>query len=414
MKKIFAIVLTVAMILSLGVVFASAAVPNLTGTPGVWSGGSAENHETLENYEIAWVPDAATKIDLTDGNLDDWKDYSFVTVTPNNMVSWAGLDAVPEGWGMQVYLLADADYLYVGFYITDPEVYAIDPANPGAYTAGDCFQINIDFGRKLGWLVQNDPEMAEMMTNTKNVFYSFGYNGDKGPVAITVQETDYTPDTGNLLDADDGVKGTTGKTDAGWCAEFTIPWERMALDYQYKSWQENADEDFKAVYVGGKDQKALELGVGFYYLCQGDTVDADGNPSHAMTWAAGLHSGFCGTDENGNELDPASNPPIVRWDVYDNALTAYIPPQEGLKFTTNLISVLEDEQTEPPTESETEAPTDEPTDAPTDAPTGGESAAGTTATTEKEEEGGCASVIGASAIAVLVAAGAAVVLKKKD
>lgn len=418
MKKILAIVMTVAMLLSMGVVLASAR----SATPGAYTIGSKDEFERVGDIEINWVPDAATKLNITDGKLDDWADYEPTAIGPENMVSWVGngdkpanggegeIDpGMPEGWGLNVYFVADKDYLYVGFYITDPVV--VPEAAPYDYGSGDAFQINIDFGRKLGEIVENDPEIAELMGNTQNIFYSFAYTSD-GSINIVRQCSDVRD--GQLNEEEHGVKGSTGKTDDGWCAEFRLPWQEMYDDYANKGWLDNIEDT--RIYIGGVDNKPLEIGAGLYYLNK--ILNAEGKGE--LNWAAGTHSGITDLEIN------AAGCPLVSWDVYDNAMNLILKPQAGLEFTSPNIEVLLEDETEPPTVEETEAPTEPETEAPTaaetEAPTvaeteavtnAGTTAGGTTAETKAPSKGGCSSVIGISA-ALVVAAAAAVVLKKKD
>ena len=86
MKKILAIALSVVMLLSLGVVFASAA-----SAPGTYV-TSEETYQSVGNLPITWAPDVSEKLDLTDGNMGDWVDagYTPYTINPENMISsWA-------------------------------------------------------------------------------------------------------------------------------------------------------------------------------------------------------------------------------------------------------------------------------------------------------------------------------------
>ncbi len=430
MKKILAIALAVAMLLSVGVIATSAA---RSAAAGAYATGNKDTFKQVGDVKIQWVADAATKLNITDGKMDDWADYAAdaVTITPDNMVSWVGCGdkpnnggvgdpdaAMPEGWQMIAYFVGDKDYLYVGFYITDPEVVPVDTANKLNYGAGDAFQINIDFGKKLGEFVINNPEDAELMSSTKNIFYSFGYCGDGESIAIQVQESDVNNGDACLNEDQEhtyDVAGATGKTEEGWCAEFRLPWQRMYDDYGGKAWLENL-EDSK-IYIGGVDMKPLQIGAGLYYL--NHSYNEDGTAT-GIDWAAGTHSGS--TDENFS----STGAPVVGWDVYDNAMTLVLEadPKAGIEFTSPNIEVLMEDETEPPTEAKTDAPTEKETEKPTeketdaltagatDAPTSGSTNAPTTGDDKAEDEG-CASVIGMSAV-ILMAAAAAVVLKKKD
>ncbi len=419
MKKILAIAMTVAMILCMATVFASAKAPNLGGTAGEFSAGSYAEFSKVGDITVHWMPDAQEKLNLKDGNMEDWAALGIegTEIVPANMVSWVG-HVVPEGWKMNTYFLADKDYLYIGFYITDPVVVPVDAANPANYGSGDSFQVNIDFGRKLGWILENDPDTAEILTNTQNVFYSFGYNGEGGPVVVQVQ----CSDNDRVLDEDDGVIGSTGKTDDGWCAEFTIPFQDMYNDYMYKAYLEEGAETAVTI---DKDNPFL-LGAGLYYL---DKI-LDDTGAVQLTWAAGTHSGFAGTDADGQDLDPNTNKPIVRWDAYDNAMNLVLNYTEGMEFTCNGILVGDEEyetsapETDPVEETkgeETKAEETKAEETKAEETKAEETKADETKADETKAEteapkadDGCASVVGFGAVAVLAAAAAAVVLKKKD
>ncbi len=416
MKKILAIVMTVAMILAMGTVFASAAERG--NTPGAYVIGPKDQFEPAGDIEIEWVADAAEKITF-DGDLSDWADFEGTIIGPENMVSWVGYnedkktngegaavdEAMPKDWQITSYYLADPDYLYVGFYIVDDNVVATPDIKN--YQQGDAFQINIDFGRKLGDVIEYDPDTVLIMDDLQNPFYSFAYAGDKVATAITRQRT--TSRDCTLTEADNGVIAFTGATTDGWCAEFRLPWEELYLDYADKAWIDNL-KDF-SVYMGGDENKPLQLGIGLYYQNHSLVDGADSG----INWAAGTHSGSCDTN-----IVP-SGAPIVGWDAYDTAITLKLMPQEGISFTSENIKVLASGETEPDTKKPSEVwdetePTDDADDTTAAETTAAETtAAGTTADTTAADTAaeGCTSVLGASA-AVVLAAAAAVVLKKKD
>ncbi len=433
MKKIFAIVLTVAMILSMGVVLASAAThPNAGVTSGAYVTGVAADFKAVGEIALEWVADAAEKIDLTDGKLEDWANFEPHQITPENMISWVGNDGknntngegavdsqMPENWSITAYFVADKDYLYVGFYIVDNDVVSSDA---GSYQTGDAFQINIDFGGKLGEIIEKDPETAAMMGNTQNVFYSFCCSGDGKPVRIFRDCSDDNrqlnaegPYTNDILEPKDDVVGTTALTEDGWSAEFRLPWQLMYDDYALKGWLENVEDS--RIYIGGVDSKPLATGMALYY--QNHSHNEDGSDT-GINWAAGT----------GNGILAANGAPAVAWDAYDNGITLVLEadPTKGIEFTSPNIEVLMENETEPP---ETEKPTETVTESESAADSVADSTAdsadesasdsaadsaaesGTAGETAAEEEG-CASVIGFSAAAVLMAAAAVVVLKKKD
>ena len=395
MKKILAIVMTFAMLLSLGAVVASAAeVPPVSWTPGNFAVADAADFTPVGEVKITWDAEAGKKLDLTDGDMADWAaaGYNMITIDAANMVSWVGGAAgevdpgMPAGWNISTYFVADADYLYIGFYVTDP---AFAYGSAGQYN-GDAFQVCIDFGGKLGEVVVTDPDRV---TNPKNIFYSFSCISDGAPLEIMRQESDQD---GWLSEANgDGVKGAAAKTETGWAAEFALSWDQMYNDYLWKAWEED-----KKIYVGSDELLPLKIGCALYYLDNGGT-----------NWAAGT--------SNGQLLEDGVTPG-VSWTCYDNGIQAKLEYEEGITFNCEGIVVLPisettPEETEAPTEEETEAPTEEPTDAPTEAPTDAPTEAPTeapTAAPTEPAEGGCGSVIGFSAIAVLAAAAAAVALKK--
>jgi hypothetical protein len=401
MKKILAIVMTFAMLLSLGAVVASAAeVPPVSWTPGNFAVADAADFTPVGEVKITWDAEAGKKLDLSDGDMADWAaaGYNMITIDAANMVSWVGGAAgevdpgMPEGWNISTYFVADADYLYIGFYVTDP---AFAYGSAGAYN-GDAFQVCIDFGGKLGQVVVEDPDRV---TNPKNIFYSFSCVSDGAPLEIMRQESDQD---GWLSEANgDGVKGAAAKTETGWAAEFALSWQQMYDDYVWKAW-----EDDPKIYVGSDEILPLNIGCCLYYLDRSESAGA-------INWAAGSTNGILMDDEV---------TPGVSWTCYDNGVQAKLEYEEGITFNCTGIVVLPTsettpEETEKPTEEETEAPTDEVTEAPTEekteAPTDAPAtdAPATDAPTEPAE-GGCGSVIGFSAIAVLAAAAAAVALKK--
>ena len=398
MKKIFAMLITVAMLLSLGTVMASAELPYLPAgysfTPGAYCVEDATTFTPAGDFAITWDADAASKLDLTDGDMADWAaaGYNVVTVDASNMVSWVGdLAAVPAGWSISTYFVADSEWLYIGFFVTDPNFSYI---TAGDYHSGDAFQVCIDFGGLLGDTLKTNPDD---LTNPKNIFYSFGCAEDGAPIQIMRQESDQD---GWLSEENgDGVKGAARKTDTGWSAEFALSWQQLYDDYVWKAWL-----DDPRIYVGGDEDRPLKIGCCLYYLDEGGSK-----------WAAGSTNGIA--DDNGV--------PQVSWTGWDNGLNLALKYEDGMEFVCEGIVALdktvtipeettaEEEETEEPTDAPTEAPTDAPTEAPTDAATDAPTEAPTDAATEPADDG-CGGIIGFGAVAVLAAAAAAVVLKKKD
>ena len=392
MKKIFAIVITVAMLLSMGALLINAELPDVPWTPG---GYSAEEFNTVGTVKITWDPDASTKLDVTDGDMADWAaaDYNMVTLDTSHMVYWVNDTAngtgIPTGWQIQTYFVADKDNLYVGFYVTDP---AFAYGSAGGHYDGDAFQVCIDFGGLMGKTLKEDPDA---LSNPKNIFYSFSCTGDGNALEIWREEAD----NNGIIAAEEGVKGAAAATETGWAAEFALPFQMLYDDYEWKAWAEDPK-----IYVGSDQHLPLNIGCCLYYLDRSATAGT-------INWAAGSTNGIA--DDAGV--------PQVSWTAYDNGINLELDYVEGIEFTCPGIVVKEltettPEETEAPTEPETEAPTEEPTEEPTEAPTDAATDAPATdapaTEQETEAEGGCGSVIGFSAIAVLAAAAAAVALKK--
>ena len=399
MKKILAIALSVVMLLSLGVVFASAA-----SAPGTYV-TSEDTYQSVGNLPITWDPEVSEKLDLKNGEMSDWVDagYTLFTISPENMISWVDVaksadpntTSMPENWNLTAYFVADKDYLYIGFYIVDDDVVLV--SNPAGYD-GDAFQMAIDFDYALGKFMEADPDL---FPDTQCIFYSFGPTStEAAPITLQTQNTDGND---SLLSEEngDGVIGSTGMTENGWCAEFAISWEQLYGDFTFKAYA-----DDYTVYVGQDDN--LDVGCALYYLNRDS--NEDGTPNRTVTWAAGTLKG-----------QEAGVAPEVTWGPRDNGMNMFLEWSAELEFTCENIYVLEIDETRPP---ETEAPTEEPTVAPeteeptvapeTEAPTeAGTSVENKTEAGTQAEEGGCASVIGSVAV-ILTAAAAAVVLKKKD
>ena len=380
MKKIFAILITVAMLLAMGTVLAAAELPDVPWTPGGYS-TDAEDFTPAGDFAITWDTEASKKLDLSDGDMADWAaaGYNMVTIDASNMVHWVKDDVgVPEGWQISTYFVADSDWFYIGFFVTDP---AFAYGQPNQYN-GDAFQVCIDFGGRLGDMLKNDPDSVG---NPKNIFYSFSCAEDGAPIQIMRQESDQD---GWLSEENgDGVKGAARATETGWSAEFALSWQQLYDDYSWKSWED------PNIYIGGDQDLPLKIGCCLYYLDRSET-------NGGINWAAGSTNGIA--DDDGV--------PQVSWTAYDNGLNLSLAYQDGMTFSCDKIIALDKTQTIPPdtTAEETEAPTQAP--AQTEAATNAATNAGTT---EQPTEG-CSSVVGFGAMAILAAAAAAVVLKKKD
>ncbi|MBQ3507251.1 MAG: hypothetical protein IJA91_01770 [Clostridia bacterium] len=334
MKKIFALLLAVAVLITVGTVAAFAALPD--GISSVPGGYSDDMFYPVGELRITWDPDAAYKLDLTDGDMTDWVEaaYDMFTIDVSNMVYWVNNTTdgtgVPEGWSISSYFVADAEWLYIGFYVADPAfAYILD----GDYHSGDAIQLCIDFGNKTGDLIETDPYDTN---NSKNIFYSFGCVEDGAPIKIMRQESG---DDGWLSEENgDGVRGASRKTNTGWSAEFALSWEQLYEDYTFKPW------DDPTIYIGGDRDLPLEIGCCLYYLDNSETG------RYNINWAAGTTNGI--TDNNGT--------PHVSWTVYDNGIGLYLPYEEGMDLYCSGIQVLEKTVTTSALETEAE-PVTEPT-----------------------------------------------------
>ena len=113
MKKLIALIVSVAMILSLSVLMVNA-VERI-----------GDNGKVL----IEWDADAASKITF-DGDISDWSanGYKYTTIGADNLFAWAG--SVNPEFEINAYFVADSDYLYVAFFIKDS-----DWVKAGAYSS---------------------------------------------------------------------------------------------------------------------------------------------------------------------------------------------------------------------------------------------------------------------------------------
>ncbi len=400
MRRTLAIVLSIVMMLATCTILASA---NTWGT-------TQDDFAEVGNLEIGWDPAVKSKITF-DGKMDDWvaAGYTPYKVEPRNMAAWVGdSTTMPENWSLTAYFVADSERLYVGFYITDP--HAVIGNTPGGYN-GDAFQICVDWGRNLGDYM--DAYGDDALANPKNIFYSFSMIGtadDIQPLQFMRQESDRD---GLVYDGIEdpgdeneyaGATGAAGLTETGWCAEFSITWNRLASDCEYKLY----DPAFYRKASIGPSQD-LKIGCALYYLNRDDQENL-GN----ISWAAGTTKGAANDDGT----------PSVTWTAKDNGVNLVLKWHEGMTFAEDAgIQVLKDDETEgtrapetvtdPPVTTAAPATSAEPetTAAPaTSAPDTATKAEATTAAAK----GGCSSAIGAGAVAVLLsAAAAAVALKKK-
>jgi hypothetical protein len=177
MKKMLALLLAVAALVSLGTTAVFAELPGSEIGVGWYPGGySADTFCPVGDIAITWDPEAASKLDLSDGDMSDWAaaGYDVYTIDTTNMVHWVcdtnNGTGVPEGWSISAYFVADREWLYFGFFVTDPAFAYIDAGN---YQSGDSIQFNIDFGGRLGKMLKENPEDV---WHPKNIFYSFKFS----------------------------------------------------------------------------------------------------------------------------------------------------------------------------------------------------------------------------------------------
>ncbi len=291
--------------------------PNLSGTPGQYVSGSYESFKPVGDMPITWNPNAQNQLNLRNGNLSDWTSLGLASthIDTSNMVSWIH-NTTMTNWSADAYLMADAENLYMAFYFADPSVVPCDPGNPGNYASGDCIQMSIDIGHK-----QQQAAKQDEYSSLKSIFYSFAFNGHGGEITVFVQESN----NDRLLSAEDGVIGSTGYTEDGWCAELAIPWRILVGDYIFKN---GIDENTPAGKFPVSASVPLELGVCLNYINHSFLDDG----SSTIDWAAGTHSGFTGTDDMGSILDPAYNPPQIRWDICDNGINMVLHYVDGMAF----------------------------------------------------------------------------------
>lgn len=308
--------------LSVGTVLASAEVnglPPVPWTPGCYAGADGESFAPVGEIEIEWYPYIGEKLKLTDGDLTDWKEHGITphVITPDNMISWVGGEngvpdpGMPEGWQITGYYVADSFGLYMAFDVVDPDhVYC---QSTTAYD-GDAIQLGVDFGGKLGEILQKDPDR---MVSLKNIFYSFSCRSDGAPLEIMRQESDQ--DT-LLTEANgDGIKGAARRTPNGWSAELAFSWQLLYDDYAWKAWESDSK-----IYVGSSENIPLKLGFCLTYINR----SSDGNLP--ITWAACTAQGY----------EVEENTPGVSWTPYDNGISLYLPCEPDMVLDCGGIVVM--------------------------------------------------------------------------
>ncbi len=309
MRKLLLFALTCALLLSLWSLSISAVLPaDWPYTPGCYADESGDNFSPVGDVRIHWAPDAAARVDMTDGDIADWAALGMtpVSITENQMVSWIGgaegvLDpGMPADWGVEAYFMADADYLYMIFDITDSN-FAYGQSN-GHYD-GDALQLSVDFGGRLEEMLQNDPDALSVL---KGIFYSFSCEEDGAPIRIMRQESDQD---GWISEANgDGVKGATRRTEKGWSAEIALSWQQLYDDYSWKAW------DDSQIYVGGDAYLPLEVNMALCYINRTETAGK-------ITWAASTTRG-----------ETVGGVPVLTWMAVDNGIHLELPIEEDVSI----------------------------------------------------------------------------------
>ena len=322
MKKLSAFAALISLLLSLGTVFAAAELPPVAFTQGKFLADDPGAYSTVGTVTMDWRPDIAGQLDMTDGDVSDWyaAGLTATEITSNSMVSWVRNEAVTD-WRMTSFCAADPDYMYLAFDITDPD-FAYGTGG-GTYD-GDAIQLSLDFGGKLGEVIEEDPDV---LMGPKNIFYSFSCVEDGAPIQIMRQESDLD---GWLTEADgDGVKGAAKRTDRGWSVELALSWQLLYDDYVWKAWDDDGH-----IYIGSNYGLPLKVGCALYYL---NRAESGGE----ILWAAGTTKGL--VDDDGN--------PVVSWTPYDNGITWTLPYQPDMSFNcTGIVVVPPIEETAPETE----------------------------------------------------------------
>ncbi|MBQ9162767.1 MAG: hypothetical protein IJX74_05770 [Clostridia bacterium] len=421
MKKLIAVIMSVAMILSLSALMANAV--ELVGDNGT--------------VAIEWDADAADKITL-DGDISEWADEGYVPtrIGVENMYAWSGADLHAESsFALNTYFVADSDWLYVAFFIADSNWVKStnDTTTVGYYGNADSFQIAIDFN---GFMEDSYNTGYDDFQNS--VFYSFACHNEGDALVFARQNCGPNGDAVLSEASGDGVKGVADAYEGGWCAEFAISWEQMYQDLELKTAEGyiapfDANNDFKlGILLCYLDHQNVDGTVSRNWMAGTTKSDAcnwapqDSGLYPTLEWApdrylncTGVENAEVGSgdetttepaDETTEPADETTTEPADETTTEPADETTTEPVDETTEPADETTTEPVDETTEPVDETTTE-PADETTE-PADETT---TAADTTAAdTTAAAEGGCGSVIGAGAAAIVLAAIAAgVALSKK-
>lgn len=402
MKKLFAVIISVAMILSMSALFTSAI-------------------DVVGDIEITYDADASTKLTLTDGDISDWAaaGYKYITLSPSNFHEWSN-STIPDTFAINCYFVADADNLYVGFWINDEDFTidadGCDPTITGAGNWrsnaywGDAFQIAIDFDSIIErWCDEEDMDFG----NNKNIFYSFASYGNGTPITIVREET-YN-NNGYLSEANgDDVSGSTNEYEGGWCAEFSLSWQMLYDDYLEKT-------DSIEPEVLWNEEKNLSLGITLCYIDHneaGHKWSAGTFDSDSIGWLAtdnGIHLQL--PYEDGRTINcsgveypgKGADAPVVDTTAADTTAADTVADTTAPETTAAETTAAETTAAATTAAETTAAAT-------TAAETTAAPAAATTAAATTAASGGCGSVVGAGAAVVVLSAivAGAALSKKRD
>lgn len=299
--------------------------------PGCYCGGSKTQFEPAGNVEVVWDPDVLGKIDLRDGNMDDWENagYPVYTIDRQNMVDWisrsdAAAAELTKNWNMEMRCVADENYLYLGMYIRDDMVVCVD--DPYNYARGDTIQIEFDFG---GIMQNAANDWGEELSSVSGVFYSFACRDTiAAPIEIVMQEaSDYD---GLISEAyGDNVFGSVALTEEGWCAEFALGWDLLLLPAADKAW-------LAEKFIVSEDHP-LYISTLLSYINHDDD-------SSSASWAAATWNGAI-----------VDGRPDLTWSVADMGMQLNLPYNPDLAINCDGIEVrhyAEDETVTPDWEDE--------------------------------------------------------------
>ena len=318
MKKLLAVIMCLAVLLSLCSVMANAIVRVGKNGDGI--------------IKIEWDDEAVDKITF-DGDISEWEDngYSYTVIDRSNMYAWSG--SIDSDFAISAYFVADSDWLYVAYRVFDSDwVKCTDDKTiiNRCYSNADAFQLAVDFGTFMETALKTD---CADYGNNKSIFYSFACHEEGEPLVFARQES-YNDAV--LSEANgDGVKGAAGEYEGGWCVEYAIAWDQMYEDFLIKTLETHYRFPFNA-------DNDLQLGI---LLCYLNHSDDDGEVKR--TWMAGT--------TKGNHCN---------WDPMDSGIYLTLEWEEGRRINITGIDngKVDTTETETETAQEVTTPTVTPPD----------------------------------------------------